>query len=126
MIPQSMTMTVIKTKRAYETPDESDGYRILVDRLWPRGLTHERLDCQLWEKALAPSTQLREWFHAVSSNRWDEFKTRYVAELESNPELPAFIELLRKHPVVTFVYGSRDEIHNEATILQQFCETKLA
>ena len=65
-----ITMTVIKTKRAYDTPDESDGYRILVDRLWPRGLTHERLDCQLWEKALAPSTQLREWFHADSPARW--------------------------------------------------------
>lgn len=120
-----ITMTVIKTKRAYDTPDESDGYRILVDRLWPRGLTHERLDCQLWEKALAPSTQLREWFHADSPARWDEFKTRYVAELESSPELAAFLELLRKHPVVTFVYGSRDEIHNEATVLQRFCEMKL-
>lgn len=118
-------MTVIKTKRAYDTPAESDGYRILVDRLWPRGLTHERLDCQLWEKTLAPSTQLREWFHADSPNRWEEFTTRYTAELEANPDLPEFIEILGKHPVVTFIYGSRDEIHNEATVLQHICETKL-
>ena len=79
-------MTVIKTKRAYEAPAESDGYRILVDRLWPRGLTHERVDCQLWEKDLAPSSS---------------------------------------HPVVTFVYGSRDEVHNEATVLQQLCDSEL-
>lgn len=119
-------MTVIKTKRAYDTPEESDGYRILVDRLWPRGLTHERLDCPLWEKALAPSTQLREWFHADSPDRWNEFKTRYVSELEANPALSAFLDALGKHPVVTFVYGSRDEIHNEATVLRSFCEARLA
>lgn len=118
-------MTIIKTKRAYDTPDENDGYRILVDRLWPRGLSHERLDCQLWEKALAPSTKLREWFHADIQSRWDEFKTRYTAELEKNPELPAFLVGLGKHPVVTFVYGSRDEVHNEAAVLRSFCELRL-
>lgn len=118
-------MTIIKIKRAYDTPDKSDGFRILVDRLWPRGLTHERLDCQLWEKSLALSTQLREWFHADSQSRWDEFKTRYIAELEENPELPAFLDELGKHPIVTFVYGSRDEVHNEAAVLQTFCASKL-
>lgn len=118
-------MTIIKTRRAYDTPDKNDGYRILVDRLWPRGLSHERLDCQLWEKALAPSTQLREWFHADSLSRWNEFRVRYTAELSGNPELPAFLGVLGKHPVVTFVYGSRDEVHNEAVVLQTFCDSKL-
>lgn len=118
-------MTVIKTKRAYEAPAESDGYRILVDRLWPRGLTHERVDCQLWEKALAPSTELRQWFHADIPARWVEFRTRYTLELQNNPAFPPFLKTVSSHPVVTFVYGSRDEVHNEATVLQQLCDSEL-
>lgn len=119
-------MTVIKTKRAYDAAAEGDGYRILVDRLWPRGLTHERVDCALWEKELAPSTELREWFHADIPSRWDEFKTRYTSELEANPAFPQFLTTVGSHPVVTFVYGSRDEVHNEATVLQHLCRSKLA
>lgn len=121
-----MIMTEIKTKRAYTAPDQSDGYRILVDRLWPRGLTHERVDCSLWEKELAPSTELRQWFHADPLSRWNEFQSRYTAELEANPALPAFIKTVGSHPVVTFVYGSRDEVHNEATVLRQLCLSRLA
>lgn len=118
-------MTVIKTKRAYEAPAGSDGYRILVDRLWPRGLTHERVDCQLWEKELAPSTELRQWFHADILSRWNEFCTRYTLELQNNPAYPSFLKTVSSHPVVTFVYGSRDEVHNEAMVLQQLCESQL-
>lgn len=118
-------MTVIKTKRAYDTPEESDGYRILVDRLWPRGLTHERLDCPLWAKDIAPSTELREWYHADTAGRWTEFESRYKAELEASPEFAAFLRTVAAHPTVTFVYAGRDEVHNEAVILKNLCDSKM-
>lgn len=119
-------MTVIKTKRAYEAPSESDGFRILVDRLWPRGLTHERLDCLLWVKEIAPSNDLRKWFHSDPADRWPEFQTRYKAELENNPAFPTFLKTLAAHPVVTLVYASRDPLHNEAAVLQSLCQKCLA
>lgn len=114
-------MTEIKIKRAYATPEESDGYRILVDRLWPRGLTHERLDCQLWAKNIAPSAALREWFHADMAGRWQEFEEKYRAELMASPDFKEFVETVRSHPVVTFVFASRDTEHNEAAVLQKIC-----
>lgn len=118
-------MTVIKTKRAYDTPEKSDGYRILVDRLWPRGLTHERLDCPLWAKDIAPSTGLREWYHADTADRWAEFQSRYKAELEASADFPTFIKTVEEHPTVTFVYAGRDEVHNEAVILKNLCDSKM-
>lgn len=119
-------MTEIKTKRAYEEPAESDGFRILVDRLWPRGLTHERLACPLWAKEIAPSSDLRKWFHADPGNRWPEFEDRYKAELDANPAFPTFLQTLAAHTVVTLVYASRDPLHNEAAVLQSFCRERLA
>lgn len=118
-------MIEIKTKRAYEAPEASDGYRVLVDRLWPRGLTHERLDCPLWAKEIAPSNELREWFHADPANRWSAFESRYKAELNENPAFSEFLKTVDSHPVVTLVFASRDTIHNEATVLQSLCNTIL-
>ena len=75
----------VRIKRVYEPYEESDGYRVLVDRLWPRGLTKERVHYNVWEKGIAPSTELRRWF-GHDPAKWDEFKKRYVAELNANPE----------------------------------------
>lgn len=118
-------MIEIKTKRAYEAPEASDGFRVLVDRLWPRGLTHARLACPLWAKEIAPSNELREWFHADPANRWSAFESRYKAELNENPAFSEFLKTVGSHPVVTLVFASRDTIHNEATVLQSLCNTIL-
>lgn len=120
------TMTEIKIKRAYETPEISDGYRMLVDRLWPRGLTHNKLDCQYWAKDVAPSPELREWFHSNPYERWDEFVEKYKAELKANPELEPFVDIVRDQPVVTFVYASKDEKQNEAIVLKEVCDQLIA
>ena len=85
-------MTEIRIKRAYAPADASDGYRVYIDRLWPRGLSHETFHYDWWDKDIAPSTELREWFHADTADRWDEFKARYAAELKSGS---AFGELLK-------------------------------
>lgn len=114
-------MTEIKIKRAYETPDATDGYRILVDRLWPRGLTHERLDCKYWAKDIAPSTELREWFHGDAANRCTEFVVKYKNELRKNPDFENFLKTVKSYPVVTFVFASKDVNHNEASVLQNLC-----
>ena len=118
-------MTEIKTKRAYETPDGSDGFRILVDRLWPRGLTHERLACPMWAKDIAPSQELRKWFHADPTNRWAGFEERYKTELRDHPAFKDFLGEVASHSMVTFVYASKDMTHNEATVLRDVCDSVL-
>ncbi|MDE6368258.1 MAG: DUF488 family protein, partial [Muribaculaceae bacterium] len=81
-----MAQQVIKIKRAYDPVSNEDGFRVYVDRLWPRGLSHETFHYDLWDKEISPSTELREWFHQDPDNRWDEFKKRYLDELKANPE----------------------------------------
>jgi uncharacterized protein YeaO (DUF488 family) len=107
----------IKLKRVYEEPEKLDGTRILVDRLWPRGLTKEKAHVDLWLKEVAPSTELRKWF-AHDPTRWLEFKTRYLAELKHNSEQ---VEILKQAIVkgpTTLLYGAKDQQHNEAVVLQ--------
>jgi uncharacterized protein YeaO (DUF488 family) len=107
----------IKLKRVYEEPEKSDGTRILVDRLWPRGLTKEKAHLDLWLKEVAPSTELRKWF-AHDPARWPEFKTRYLAELKHNQEqVETLKQAIAKGPA-TLLYGAKDEQHNEAVVLQ--------
>jgi uncharacterized protein YeaO (DUF488 family) len=116
-------MTNIRIKRAYEQPDAGDGERILVDRLWPRGLTKEKAKIDLWLKDVAPSTELRKWF-AHDPARWTEFQSRYKTELKGNKEQ---LSLLRKEAAkgtVTLVYGAKDQEHNEAVILQRLLTSK--
>ncbi len=113
----------IGVKRVYDAPAESDGRRILVDRLWPRGVRKEDAVIDEWLKELAPSAELRKWF-GHSPERWDEFRKRYHAELERNPEgLERLIELCRAGPV-TLVFGARDEAHNNAVALKEYLERK--
>lgn len=107
-----------RIKRVYELPDKHDGRRILVDRLWPRGLTKEKASIDLWLKDIAPSTELRKWF-GHNPDRWEEFKERYLAELKGNS---GQIQLLKQEldtGIVTLVYGAKDEEHNQAVVIQE-------
>ncbi|MDE2311047.1 MAG: DUF488 domain-containing protein [Betaproteobacteria bacterium] len=108
----------IRIKRVYEQPDKQDGRRILVDRLWPRGLTKEKARVDLWLKDIAPSTELRKWF-GHDPNRWEEFKERYLAELKSNHEQIQCLKEELGKGVVTLIYGAKDEEHNAAVVLQE-------
>lgn len=109
----------IRIKRVYEAPDKEDGARILVDRLWPRGLSKEKAQVDLWLKDIAPSTGLRKWF-AHDPEKWQEFRKRYGAELERNDEQVATLRAEAAKGPVTLVYGARDTEHNEALVLKDF------
>ena len=113
----------IKIKRVYEEPDKDDGVRILVDRLWPRGLTKEKASVDLWLKEIAPSTELRKWF-AHDPAKWKSFRGRYETEIRHNDDLVKVLEDKAKGGTVTLVYGARDENHNEALVLKQFLEKR--
>ena len=110
----------VQLKRAYESPAKSDGYRVLVDRLWPRGLAKVRARIDLWLKAVAPSTELRQWF-GHDPEKWSEFKKRYRAELKNNPAWPELQSLARQKDL-TLVYAAKDQLHNEAVVLKQLLE----
>ena len=112
---------MIKLKRVYQEPSPADGLRILVDRLWPRGLTKERAAVDLWLKELAPSTELRKWF-GHDPAKWREFQTRYRKEVHDNDEILQVLKEKAKENTVTLVYGARDEHHNEALVLKQILE----
>ncbi len=107
----------VRLKRAYETPDREDGRRILVDRLWPRGLSKADAAIDEWLKDLAPSTELRKWF-GHDPDRWGEFRRRYTGEIHGHAELLAHLrELVRQGPV-TLIYSAHDEVHNDAIVLR--------
>lgn len=108
----------IKLKRVYEPAEDSDGFRVFVDRLWPRGLSHASFHYDLWEKSLAPSADLRAWFHVDPEARSAEFERRYDAELRDNPEFRPFVRSLSAHRVVTLLYASRDKAENNAVVLR--------
>lgn len=112
---------MIRLKRVYEAAARSDGLRILVDRLWPRGVSKEAAGVELWLKELAPSTELRKWFdHAPE--RWEEFVRRYWRELEGKGDLLALLKHRASEGVVTFVYAARNEEQNHAVALKRFLE----
>jgi uncharacterized protein YeaO (DUF488 family) len=114
-------MASIRLKRAYEEPAPDDGLRVLVERLWPRGLSKERAAVDLWVKAVAPSPELRRWYnHDVS--RWDEFQKRYRAELRQKEDLVEEFRRKCQSGTVTFVYAARDEEHNSALVLKDYLE----
>lgn len=107
----------ISIKRVYEPPAETDGYRILVDRLWPRGLSKESARADLWLRDVAPSTELRKWFHHEAS-KWEEFEARYRQELVHHGDLLGEIrDAEKREGVVTLVYGAKDEQHNQAVVI---------
>ncbi|MEP6899996.1 MAG: DUF488 domain-containing protein [Rhodanobacter sp.] len=111
-------------KRVYEPPAKADGYRVLIDRLWPRGLTKETAALDAWAKELAPSTALRQWF-AHEAARWDGFRHRYAAELDAGAEhWRPLAERATRHPV-TLLYAAHDEEHNNAVALKTYLENWL-
>jgi uncharacterized protein YeaO (DUF488 family) len=111
----------IKLKRAYEEPSAQDGTRILVDRLWPRGLRKQDARIDHWLKEIAPSAELRKWFgHDVA--RWSDFRQRYTAELRRHPEQLEELRRLAHRGTVTLVYAARDEEHNDAVVLREVLE----
>lgn len=107
----------VRIKRAYEPPQREDGKRILVDRLWPRGLTKAKACIDLWLKDIAPSHELRKWF-AHDPKKWAEFKRRYRAELKSHADQVAILKQELSHGPVTLIYAAKDEAHNEAAVLR--------
>ncbi|HXD78411.1 MAG TPA: DUF488 domain-containing protein [Puia sp.] len=111
----------LKIKRVYEKPAKEDGRRILVDRLWPRGLTKEKAHIDLWLKEIAPSTTLRKWF-GHDPAKWDEFQKRYRMELKTNKEQVSLLKEEQNKGVVTLVYGAKDEEHNEALVLKDWLD----
>jgi uncharacterized protein YeaO (DUF488 family) len=113
----------IRIKRAYEAPDDGDGMRILVDRLWPRGISKEKGRIDLWLKEIAPSNELRKWY-GHDPDKWKEFKERYFAELDARPEqVGELLGHLRKGNV-TFVYSSTEQLINNAVALKEYIESK--
>ncbi|RPH62479.1 MAG: DUF488 family protein [Burkholderiales bacterium] len=115
-------MSEILVKRVYEAPAASDGYRLLVDRLWPRGLTREKAAVDQWLKDVSPSNELRRLFHH-DATRWDAFRASYFAELGARPAAVAQLgAVLKKHRAVTFLYAARDARFNNAAALKEFVE----
>ena len=108
----------IRTKRAYEPAEESDGYRVLIDRLWPRGVSRERAELDEWIKELAPSGELRQWF-GHDPARFDEFRRRYADELRSQRPLLTALRRRARLGTLTLVYSARDTEHNDAVVLAE-------
>ena len=111
----------IRLKRAYEKPTSGDGCRILVERLWPRGLSKDAAKFDLWAKDTAPSPSLRKWFDH-DPEKWEEFKVRYFAELDARSEVVALIKRRLRQGRVTFVFASKEERFNNAVALKEYLE----
>jgi len=110
---------MVRLKRVYDKPSKQDGVRILVERLWPRGLTKEKARIDLWLKEIAPSDGLRKWF-GHDPDKWNDFRKRYEAELKKKKEPLDQLRQKVDEGVVTFVYAARDEAHNSAVALKRF------
>lgn len=110
---------MIVIKRIYEEPNESDGYRVLVDRLWPRGVSKEKAALDEWLKDVAPSDELRQWF-GHKPERFEEFHKRYLAELETNPAAKQLEQIAQGHKTITLLYSAHDTAHNQAVVLRDY------
>ncbi len=108
----------VRLKRPYEPPAASDGTRVLIDRLWPRGVRKDAAALDLWLKDIGPSTELRKWFGHEPS-RWAEFRRRYADEIAQKPQLLAQLRDIARQGVLTMVYSANDEQHNDALVLQE-------
>lgn len=111
---------MFKIKRIYENAENNDGFRVLVDRLWPRGVSKEKAKLNLWIKEIAPSEKLRRWFNH-DPKKWSEFKKKYTEELKSNNDLVEKLKTIEKNEkTVTLLYSAKDIEHNDAIVLHQF------
>lgn len=111
----------VRIKRIYDAPSTDDGYRVLVDRVWPRGLSKKEARLDRWLKEIAPSTELRRWF-AHDPSRWSEFRRRYRGELEKSPALIQEIAEKAQSGPVTLLFSARDQQHNQAVVLREWLE----
>lgn len=109
----------IRLKRAYDAPAEDDGCRVLVDRLWPRGVSKEAAALDRWLKEVAPSAELRRWF-GHDPEKWDAFRHRYRKELDDHDEAIAFLRKKSRAGTLTLVYGAKDTAHNDAVVLRDY------
>lgn len=119
-----MESQLINIKRVYDPPANADGYRVLVDRLWPRGVSKEDAALDRWMREVAPSDELRQWFDHDPSN-WDEFRKRYRQELEEKPEAIGFLLEKARQGKVTLLYAARDTEHNNAAALREHLAERL-
>ena len=118
-------MATIRIKRVYDAPAQDDGHRLLVDRVWPRGVSRESAAVDEWLKSVAPSTALRQWF-GHDPAKWNAFRRRYFAELDAGPEgLDGLLIRARAPGTLTLVYSARDTEHNQAVALREWLERKL-
>jgi len=115
---------MIKVKRIYDLSLEQDGFRILVDRLWPRGLKKENAAIDLWLKEIAPSTELRKWFNH-EPKKWQEFKNKYFDELSTNKALQVIVSAYDDNSTITLLYAAHDQQFNHALVLQSFLMTEI-
>lgn len=118
-------MTRIAIKRVYEPAAAADGFRVMVDRLWPRGVRKEELHADLWAKDLAPSDDLRRWYHADPEARWPLFRDRYCDQLHNSPKVHEFLRSIAAKPVVTLLYAAKNPVQNHALVLQEFLQHAL-
>ena len=109
--------TSVSIKRVYALPEKSDGFRVLIDRLWPRGLSKEKAKVDLWLKEIAPSTELRKWFNH-EPEKWKQFEKKYRDEIKKNPEALQVLKSKMKEGKLTLVYGAKEERYNDAVVLQ--------
>ena len=115
-------MTRIRIKRVYEVPAPDDGCRVLVDKLWPRGVRKEALPYDIWAKDIAPSAELRAWYHADPVGRWQEFRRRYTEELRGSQAVRDFVREIADTDTVTLLYASKNAAENHALILQEYLQ----
>jgi uncharacterized protein YeaO (DUF488 family) len=115
----------IQIRRAYEPPQRGDGYRVLVDRIWPRGASKDDLELDEWRKEIAPSTRLRKWF-GHDPERWTGFQERYFAELEQKQDAVRDLVKRARQGRITLVYGARDPDHNQAVALEAYLRARAA
>jgi len=118
-------MLNVRAERVYDDPGgATGGFRVLVDRLWPRGEAKAKFHYDLWAKGVTPSARLREWFHTDREHRWEEFKAQYLAELESNPEVPEFLAALSGHDDIVLLTAVRDVAHSHVPVLEDFIKER--
>lgn len=119
-------MTRIRIKRVYAPEETADGFRVLVDRMWPRGMRRDEVHYDVWATKITPSTALRQWYHADPATRWTEFRRKYTDELRASADVRAFVEMIREKPVVTLLFASKNAAENHALILQDYLQKTLA
>jgi uncharacterized protein YeaO (DUF488 family) len=118
-------LLTIKTERIYDNPKGNDSFRILVDRLWPRGLSKDKVKVDLWQKDIAPSDSLRKWF-GHDEMKWDEFKLKYFIELDKNDDaVNTILKKAKKEGSITLLYGAKEERFNNAVALKEYLKKKI-